>query len=366
MTLIACLSPDTYPVLLADTLLSSASGRSEISLPSVGFRHSQINSGSGLRVWGYEQKCVFIGAKIIAVWAGEYEAAKRILTGVHKFFREGPASAFFLNAYLRAEHPENLKAVSLIFSIMEEAGNIETRWYSGLETVAPPLGQVVFAGSGAGRLRKYLNQLNGPLQQAGNYLRIGATTALILTGCLLADEMATGAPLIDSFGGAYEIASFWDGRTQKLSDCVYLFWFPEQQPDGGFTFTLHPRKIIRRFENNGMTAFYCLENDSSSGATAKVTKEEVFILKPFLRDREEVTVSRELPKLNAQWQVNVFCAKLVTGQHKISAQVNFRHDARRHPVDFLPGKHRLQFKLNMDMEGIRQTVMKLLDRMPST
>jgi hypothetical protein len=358
MTLIACLSIDTHPVFLADALLSSPTGRLEVSLPSTGIRHSLVKSSKKLKVWGYDQKIVRIGPGVIAAWAGERALAYKILSGVKLFFENTRPTAFYLRAYIVANHPEEIKRVSLIFTIMEEGGNLETVWYSCRELIVPPIGQVIFAGSGASRFARYLNQPSMPVLHAGNALRVGLSEALMLTGSLLADEMATGVPLEDAFGGGYEIASFWDGSSQKLTDCIYIFWFPEQQMDGGFSFHLHPRKLIRRYENFNRTAFYCLEIEPKVGFSGDA-KEEIFIVKDFLSDTAKVEVCREPPDLNTKWQVNIFCAKLLNGRHRIGTQTNYRHDAKRHTVMFTERDDR-GLEIEIDHEAVRQTLIGFL------
>ncbi|MBI2512283.1 MAG: hypothetical protein HYV96_09895 [Opitutae bacterium] len=361
MTLIVCLSPDTHPVLFSDTLLSSESGRPAVALPSVGQRHDGIESARKLKIWGCEQKVVQICTRIVAVWAGDYARARAVLTAVEEVFGAGPVNASFLRTYLRANHDEALPHVALIFSVLEEVGSTETVWFGCRATVVPPVGQIVFAGSGSDRFSRYANQIPMRILRAGDYVRIGVAAALQFTGCLLADEMATGAPLQDSFGGAYEIATFWGGCSQKISDCVYLFWFPEQDAAGGIAFSLQPRKFIRRYENNGHTAFYCIEAEPTAGFGAKITKEELFVMPNFLRRETAVDVSQRRPSLNTTWQVNVFCVKLRDGSHRIASQINYRHEARGHPVQFRDVDD-LQFEMSIDLESVRQTLVGLVRR----
>lgn len=354
VTLIACIRPDVHPVFFADTLLSSESGR-EVVLPSVGSAHRKVRSKTRFRAWGYDEKLVIIHDAIIIAWAGDFAAAKCILDGVSHFFEALAPSLQFFEAYLQANHIAELAKVSLIVAIREHDRMAVWR-HRCEEWIIPPIGTIWMAGTGADRMKKYVRQFPTAILQAGNDLRVGIATSLFLGGSLLADEMRTGAPLSEGFGGAYEIASFLSSQPVKIDDFTFIFWFGEQQANG-FAFQL-PRKVMRRYQRDDQTCYYCVEFDPGK-MPPSITKEEVFIWKRFLAEKAIPHGVQHLPSLNSQWQINVFCADNVKGP-EIATHVSFRHLQTGHPVTFRDNRVGGEMLLGLDLEMIRETLLPLM------
>jgi len=316
-----------------------------------------VRTKSSLRAWGYDEKIVVAHPDILIAWAGVRSAAERIIRGVAEYFSDKPVSLFFVEAYIHAEHELALKDVSLIVSVQE--ANRGASWSHNCSAlVVPYIGTVWLGGSGADRAKKYLTQTAGAISKAENSLIRGIACALITGGSLLADEMRTGETLVHDFGGAYEVASFVNRKATKIEDFAFLFWFGAQQPDGGYGFNF-PQKVMRKYERNGQTCYYCLEFDVGVNPM-KVTKEEVFIWKQFLAPTAVPHGVAELPQLNTQWQINIFCADQLSGTPTIIGQLGFHENRSGHLITFDESNKRKDIGLGFSQEELRQVLLPLV------
>jgi len=330
MTLIACLSPDRHPVLLADTLLSSTESKSGLVLPSVGLGHEKIVTASGHYAVGMEEKVVVLSDHLMLAWAGDYHAAQRLIRDLAQYFGMAQTTCWFVEAYLRAEHAADLDRVSLIVCV-REGGRIQTWTHRCAEVNIPTVGKVCFAGTGGDRLLQHLGRVTEPLCEGANPLMAGVATALFLGGFLLADELYTGAPLAANFGGAYEVGSFVLGKATRLSDFAFVLWFGEKDAEG-LRFNM-PVKVMRRYERDGQACYHCVEFEARKEG-AEIVKEEVFIWRPFLAEKTVTHGPADIPALNTRWQVNVFCFKREPTGCDLVVGVRHRDEAERHVVQF--------------------------------
>jgi hypothetical protein len=351
MSLIACIAPDRHPVLLVDALLSSRVGRAGVVLPSVGNQHSQIQSKTEFKTWGFDEKLIRISDHLLVAWAGEHEPASRIVRGVANYIKEDPTTRFEVDAYVRASFPHELPRVSLIFCLRERT--INTTWHYGCkEVLVPYIGRIFYAGSGSTRFLSHLDRLPKSLAPEANALMQGLSTALFLGGFLLADEMFTGEPIAMNFGGAYEIATIAGGKALKLDNYSYVFWFGEKDPTG-HRFNL--AKIMRRYERNDQTCYHCVEF-GMDGTNLKVAKEEVFIWKRFLTDQVIRHTESDIPVLNTEWQINVFCFRAGAVGCELAVCLRRREKDRPHVLTF---KHdaRRELSVGIDLKKIRSLII---------
>lgn len=330
MTLIACLSPDRHPVLLADTLLSSTESKSGLVLPSVGLEHEKIVTDSGRHAVGMEEKVVVLSDHLMLAWAGEYLVAQKLIRGLSRYFGMAETTRWYVEAFLRAEHAADLDRVSLIVCV-REGGRIHTWTHRCVEVNIPTVGKVCFAGTGGDRLVQHLGQVTEPLVEGANPLMAGVATALFLGGFLLADELYTGAPLAAGFGGAYEVGTFVLGKATRLNDFAFVLWFGEKDEEG-LRFNI-PAKVMRRYERDGQACYHCVEFESRKHSAA-IVKEEVFIWRPFLAEKTVPHGPADIPSLNTPWQVNVFCFKRAKMGCDLVVAVRHRKEAARHVVKF--------------------------------
>lgn len=351
MSLIACIAPDRHPVLLVDALLSSRAGRGGVVLPSVGNQHGQIKSKTELKTWGFDEKLIRISDHLLVAWAGDHEPATRILRGVAKYIKDDPTTRFEVDSYLRASFPHELPRVALIFCLREGTNN--TTWHYGCrDMLVPHIGRIFYAGTGSNRFLSHLDRLPKSMAPEANALMQGLSSALFLGGFLLADEMYTGEPIAMNFGGAYEVATISGGKALKLDNYSFVFWFGEKDPTG-HRFNL--AKIMRRYERNAQTCYHCVEF-GTEGANLKVQKEEVFIWKRFLSDHVIRHTEADMPGLNTEWQINVFCFRTGAVGCELAVSLRRCENGRPHMLTFQRDK-RHELSVGFDLEKIRSLIL---------
>src|SRR4051812_1266608 len=118
MTLIACVSPDSNPVFIADALLSSEGGRETAYLPTTGAKHKTLRV-SKYRVHGMTRKLVKIGDFMLVAWAGDAGAAKRVLGKLAQFFSQFRPTLFNVQAVIGAADRADLNHLDLMIGVSE-------------------------------------------------------------------------------------------------------------------------------------------------------------------------------------------------------------------------------------------------------
>ena len=341
-----CLSEDRFPVFLADTLISSTSGRSDIALPTIGKPKLAQTTANGLKPHGATSKLVRISDSLMVAWAGEVCVAEKILRGLQAIFGELPPTERDLLAFFNAEYWDEItaKRVSMIFGIREGAG-IKIRTFNCWRVELPDLGWVWVAGSGSDQGLAVLKQAQAMAAAISDIPQRILATAVATGAMLLASEIATGSTLVDNFGGAYEIAYFAENKFQNFHDYACVFWFVSKDSNGT---RFSPFKIIRSFAQEGMICMYCCQLGSESGAL-KWENEEVFLISSVLSHVPK-KIGFHCPDMNAKLQANLWFGNS-SADRAIGGLFTYRDNGKKHPVMFVVEKS--QVKLALDFEQLK-------------
>lgn len=145
MSIIACLRPDTLPVLFCDTLVSSEQGRGGIALPSIGPLPLGHTSASRWRAHGMTEKMIRFSDHLLGVWAGESASAITIIQHIRAVFRNDPLNAASLEEFILREHAQALQVCSFIFLVVEQTGTASAMHFNCEEIFVPSIGLVWIA-----------------------------------------------------------------------------------------------------------------------------------------------------------------------------------------------------------------------------
>ena len=120
--------------------------------------------------------------------------------------------------------------MSFVGWVKDEIG-LKPFWYHADDVFeSQKLGVVAAAGSGTHVLKEFSDLISATefsTRGQPNASETAVSIALSLAGCLLRAELHGGesAPTLRCmFGGGYEIASFLNGRFQKLGDFTFIVW----------------------------------------------------------------------------------------------------------------------------------------------
>lgn len=338
MTLIACISADAFPVLLADSLLSSSNGRDDMILPTVGVVNLPRVFGE-YRPHGTAQKIVQISPTLTVAFAGCVETATKILESLARFLAHDPATTTFVRGLLDAEFTAEFRdrKVSLI-AVVTGNGAFSVVPYNCVGYAVRGIGTVFAAGSGREALVTLLESiLPSTVHIEQPYHRALATAVAVGSSLLSAEIISSGASLTQGFGGGYEYVIFPHGEAQRWTDYSCIFW---EAKFSGENLRADPFKLIRGVLRDGV-----------GGVFSAVFHPEKKLLEgdnPFLfRSPLSPGLDRapwEVPELNAKLQVNLFANR--ENGVRVGALIVFRESAEGHLVTFRVNDQSLEIRID--------------------
>lgn len=347
MTLILCLSPEVYPVLCADALASSPEGKPDFVIPTLGKKAQGFVSKHNLQAHSLVDKVVKLSDYIFVAWAGRSDVVIQLFEELRHRYRGDPLSFDDLFTYVQSRFADMSPKPCLMFLVKCQTGRTGFAEFGCKKRYSPAFGNYWIGGTGSTRAEKIIEQLPAGLPQAENELTQRLNLALLVTGSLLANELATGEPINESFGAAYQIGTFMKaGVATKLDDYVYCFW--EGEIDGNNSCQINfPKKIIRKFSATDHSLFYCIE-PTWNPEGPKIEKEEVFAVESMYGKRL-VHQKLELPNLNARWQINFISLRNEAGSWEFLSLLTYKHNRKHSLMNFLNSKKGIEFKIDFDL-----------------
>ena len=339
MTAVMRLKIKNWPIMLGD-LLTSGPERpgSRTKIPTTEYAAQEeliqiLPGGTEDVPVGLQQKIAITSDNLIIGWAGSYIAAKHV---IHELYEKSQIEQFTIESLskyfgsiggdIRGLH------VEFVGFITDPADTHRlTSFEYGCESEATTnFGDVVLLGTGSDDLRSLLNQFPEPpaiLEGSPGDAGTAVSFALGLTGILLNTELATLQSLLRRYGGGYEIASFIDGRFQKVGPITYVFWKARiigetvrisQVPLHAFSYA-YTGDILR------------IRSVSFDETPDRVSmRQSGYAITPMTRyvPRKETKVL-QVPELNNRWLCNYFLVN-DSGKMGIYAQVDSGSFGEKH------------------------------------
>lgn len=340
MTAVMRLKINNWPIILGDLLTSGPErpGRRTM-IPTTEYVDQEdliqiLPTGTGDVPVGLRQKIAIISDNLVIGWAGSYIAAKHVMGDLYAKSKFEQFTIESLSDYFGSIGGDigglKVEFVGFITDPMDPH-KITSFEYGCESEPTTDYGEVGLLGTGGEDLRALLNQFPEPpriLEGNPNAVGTAVSFALGLSGILLNTELATLQSLLSFYGGGYEIASFIDGRFQKVDHITYIFWRARiieqevrisQAPLHVFSYAYSGDILKIRsvsFDDTGDRVIMSQSGYAVPPMTRIVTKEE----------RAPLTV----PELNNRWLCHYFLVHSDSDQTQIYAQVDSGSIAENH------------------------------------
>jgi hypothetical protein len=264
MTLVAALSHRGQPVLLGDLLLSAPDSEPKAAaLPTVGDPAKLSLPSTGSVISGLSPKLHIIHDGLAIGVAGSMLMARRVVEDLR--LEDPPLRDLDdLRAFFAGYDQRVLKQIDIVGACaIQDNGTFRSALFDvGTDTVRLDIGDFGdsrLAGTGAATLA---GQIQGDMQSArvveGSPAALAAALArsLGLAAANIAAECATGANLVDFWGGGLELIFYADRRFQRLDGVTYLVWVGKLEKDG---IGLNPHRILKTEYHQGQLVIRCQE-----------------------------------------------------------------------------------------------------------
>jgi hypothetical protein len=193
------------------------------------------------------------------------------------------------------------------------------------------------------------------IQRETSLLLQGVSVGIALASQILAQEIVNGGNLPSYYGGGVEIATYADGRYQKIGDILHLFWtYDPNKRDEGMRLIpiaykldyLNEALVIRR-----------LVVGSNEGRGA-IKSEDTFVMSPLNRKIGNKRINLgKLPDRNARYFVNYIFIKGHNGES--AAKITMHHSKdRKGPFRVTEAKEGLILSFHREFFGELQSVME--------
>lgn len=287
MTLIAAFSPQGYPLVFGDLLLTGPrlTSTNQVAVPA----NSEAHDFFGDSEWGIvglRQKVNLVGKKCAIAWAGSCLGAKIAISGLQTLAASESLTADRILQYLQDEPDLKSHDASFVGMVATEQG-IHQFQFAANTLKSGALGQVFYAGSGSAAIEEFSNiLLNTDTKVTGNptVADLGIANALNLGGLLLQSEFRGGdsaATLRQFFGGGYEIAYFDGNEMRKFGDVTFVFW--EAQVTSNAVHVSLPQFLLKQvyIEDDLLIRSAQIAVDPQDG-TPRVVNEQRHLIRPLV------------------------------------------------------------------------------------
>ena len=195
---------------------------------------------------GITQKVIIVSDNCMIAWAGQAVVARTAIRELKELASRELLNFQSLDQFLQSfrcsEHGDSVQFIgcliddskAIYFSLGGSRFDIQ-KW-----------GEVRSAGTGSEDLHSVLTRFELPqvFDASETNPQYAILRALMITGHLLQVELTTHSPLLQYYGGGYEIATLVDGKFQKIGNIVYLFWDINVTNEGvGLSYPYHVVKI---------------------------------------------------------------------------------------------------------------------------
>jgi hypothetical protein len=235
MTLIACLHPNRQRVLVADTLIT-ASTPDPIALPLQAYIAPEQLRRSGRSPISLHRKVIEINPYLVALWAGDFEEARRFADRARSCFNSRQAELEDMERFNELWYPMQPHN---FWAIIAPAGN--DWWYQigpGFwRHSSPSCGEYVVTGKGAEDFMDFAQVLEPP--STGQPLMAG----LHVVSELMAYEARTSEPIAKGFGACYEVLYLNADGFERVDDILHHFLWVVLFLDGGIQIREYPHLV---------------------------------------------------------------------------------------------------------------------------
>ena len=346
MTLLVAYSPQKFPVLIGDLLLSGKETNGKVTeIPTIGESTQVFPEGCGWAIAGLNQKLVRISDNCILGWSGSRLTALSAIKAIRALQNDRGTLTYSdvqccvdnLDAELAN------KGIALVGWIRDEKG-IRGFEIGGRTIEIPGHGRAYAAGSGA---ELFETTVKAIVQDANvtagnpNPLEFAVSHAFSMVGVLLSHESITGESLLHLFGGGYEIASLVRGKFAKLGDLTYVLWRVSVDDTEGVS--LSPYFVVKQeYRDDALLLYRSLPLFDQDQIKME---ESVFVVRPFGTRFEPSQLSRNLPHLNSTFTCNIFI-NVVTGEAR--SRLDYSAAATPKSVRFLQDNGQTTVSINHD------------------
>ena len=217
MTLIACFHPHQCRTLIADVLISSPVVAADVALPTRAYIAPDEFRRMDLKPAEFRRKVIQISSDLVALWSGDYPAAKSFAERARDWFRDLPVNEEMLVKFCDAHY----RQPATDFQAIMVQSNTNRFCMIGDVYRSSSLfaGEYAVAGSGCAIFRDIVDRML-PHEDG---IVAPDVAGLQIANDLMAREIVTGQTYRSQFGGAYEILYRGLNGFERVDDVMHAF-----------------------------------------------------------------------------------------------------------------------------------------------
>jgi hypothetical protein len=277
MTLIACFHPSQCRTLLADILISSnAPETPDLVLPTRAYLSPEQRRGMEFKPAAFRRKIVEITPKLVLLWAGDYNYAKKSAIRMTEKFNVIEANEETIARFVKEYLPS---PVGNFGALIVPSG---TDWFYALGDVTQSSSSFAGEYAAAGEGTKLFQRVVTLLSPRDNNTIAPHVDGLRLANDLLAYEINTAETIRSRFGGGYEV--FFEGRQgfEKVNDVIHFFTSAGRTGPTELTLSHYTHATRQWYEGNRL----CIASLASPVGAEQELGFEGFVVPSLLDDED--------------------------------------------------------------------------------
>ena len=332
MTLISIISPNDFPVLLGDLLISAPASNdgSRVSLPSLIAETPSVELTNGsFSIVGLSQKVAVINDYLAVAWSGSKIAAKAVLTDLKENVPPTPMTSDDFFKYLDSLNYKETTELSLLGLTIDAEGKLHRFGQNHKLVKYDPLNNIYVAGSGADDFVSYLFEYFPEGFKSGGEMNVyceAISTVFIYARISFCNEMNSRSNFEHYYGGGFEfVTPIRDTDTdtvglKKVPEITTLFWIDDQRSGN---ITMQPVVFKQRYIGDVLVITRCFLTRKHDNKSKPVTN---YFITPVYEDidiREFAKVF--LPNFNSMILVHYIFQITESGEQKVNCMLNWNN-----------------------------------------
>ncbi|HWX82161.1 MAG TPA: hypothetical protein VNZ48_01065 [Xanthobacteraceae bacterium] len=296
------------PIYIGDLLLSAdVKPNHVVDIPAIKDINARLPKGTPRSVHALRQKLNLISDRLIVAWAGSYLQARSLMSEMKRAADNGNITLENIRQIVESRDPGDRDDLQFVGTLLTPNHLGDGRVYLQhfeycIDCISMGDVQIYAGGSGANDLLRIVphgvvsNPLPDCQPESPEHYDWALAQAMAVSGALIGHETTTAENIPNWWGGGIEVASFVEGKFQKLTDVLHTVWRAIKIDSQRYEICFVPKLIKYDYFEDALVAQTFSISINSANHKAVVEDHSYRMYTPILKGRHSYDLSRFEPR----------------------------------------------------------------------
>jgi hypothetical protein len=296
------------PIYIGDLLLSADVKLNHVvDIPAIKDINARLPKGTLRSVHALRQKLNLISDRLIIAWAGSYLQARSLMREMKRAADSGDITLDNIRQIVESRDPSDRDDLQFVGTVLTPNHLGDGRVYLQhfeycINCISMDDVNVYAGGSGADELLRIIpqgvaaNPLPDCQPESPEHYGWALAQAMAVSGGFIGHETTTGENILNWWGGGIEVASFVDGKFQKLTNVLHTVWRAIKTDSEHYEIRFVPKLIKYDYFEDALVAQTFDVAINRANGKAVIEEHSYRMYTPILKGRRNYDLSRFEPR----------------------------------------------------------------------